>query len=586
MPDDAPKVTDAKRGPSEPQLENVEEVSEVSDLNDAAAAAAVERVSAAQRGLAASGAVPKAPSGAPSGSHAVGGSASGTPAAPSQPAASATHAAHATTPSAPSGPPSKGPMAASSASRLPAPPSYTSAPPKAGAPHEDDPLIGTTLLDRVRIERPIARGGMGKVYYGEQVGMKRPCAIKILDPRLAGDGNVAEFARRFLLEASTAAKLTHQNVVTIFDYGETADGSCFIAMEYLQGRTLSEEMKRNGRLSPERAIHIAKQVSRALREAHTLGVVHRDMKPGNVFLLKKDDDDDFVKVLDFGLVKEASTPEGQDHTQIGQIMGSPRYMAPEQVQGKHVDARTDIYSLGAMLYAMLAGRPPFDKATELATMMAQVSDPPPTIASVAPDAVLPMGLEAVVMKCLAKNPDDRFSSMEELITALKLRPGLMTTASDSGSHPAPPNLVRTLSSDPSVAPRRSRAPVILVVAAVVGLGLSVALLLHQETPPRAITPTAAAPPAPVPAPPPSPTPPPAPRPKATLHVETEPPGAKIKEEGDVVCEATPCDIVYTGDQADPTYEHLLTFLKADYKLERKLVKVSASPYSVRLTRSR
>jgi serine/threonine-protein kinase len=556
MPDDAPKVTDAKGGPSEPELENVEEVSEVSDLNDAAAVSAVERAS--QRALAASGAQPKLPSGAPSGPHAT-----------------ATAAASSSMPAA-------GP----SASKVPLP-SYTSASPRSGGgTAEDDPLIGTTLLDRVRIERPIARGGMGKVYYGEQVGMKRPCAIKILDPRLAGDGNVAEFARRFLLEASTAAKLTHQNVVTIFDYGETVDGSCFIAMEYLQGRTLSEEMKRNGRLAPERAIHVARQVCRALREAHTLGVVHRDMKPGNVFLLKKDDDDDFVKVLDFGLVKEASTPEGQDHTQIGQIMGSPRYMAPEQVQGKHVDARTDIYSLGAMLYAMLAGRPPFDKATELATMMAQVSDPPPAIATVAPEAVLPMGLEAVVMKCLAKNPDDRFSSMEELITALRLRPGMMTTASDSGSHPAPQNLVRTLSSDPSVAPRKSRAPVVLVVAAVVGLGLSGVLLLRQETPPPVVAPTAAAPPPPVPTLTPTPTPPPAPKPKATLHVETEPAGAKIKEEGDVVCEATPCDIVYSGDQADPTYEHLLTFLKADYKLERKLVKVSASPYSLRLTRSR
>ena len=187
--------------------------------------------------------------------------------------------------------------------------SYTP-PPVPGEGHgfgdEDDPLLGTVLLDRVRIERPIARGGMGKVYYGEQVGMKRPCAIKILDPRLAGGGDAVEFARRFLLEASTAAKLTHPNVVTIFDYGETADGGCFIAMEYLEGRSLSDELKKHGAVSPERAIHIARQVCRALREAHALGVVHRDMKPGNVFLVKQDDDDDFVKVLDFGLVKETS----------------------------------------------------------------------------------------------------------------------------------------------------------------------------------------------------------------------------------------------------------------------------------------
>jgi serine/threonine-protein kinase len=456
----------------------------------------------------------------------------------------------------------------------------------AASMRDDDPLIGSVLLERVRIERAIARGGMGKVYYGEQVRMKRPCAIKILDPRLAGGGDAAEFARRFQLEASTAAKLTHPNVVTIFDYGETEDGSCFIAMEYLEGRSLSDELKKNGAVGADRAIHITRQVSRALREAHNLGVVHRDMKPGNVFLVKQDDDEDFVKVLDFGLVKETSQNDSQDHTQIGQIMGSPRYMAPEQVQGKAVDGRTDIYSLGAMLYTMLAGRPPFDKATELATMMAQVSDPPPPIASVSPDVVLPPGLEAVVMKCLAKKPDDRYASMEELITALRLRPGAVTTLSDSGRHTSP--LLMSPAVEPSGTPaaqRRRTTMMIVGVAAVVGIGLTAALVTRQPAaPPVAALPSAAPlPPAPPSAPPP---PPAAPKPTATLHVETEPPGAKVKEEGDVVCEATPCDITYVGDQADPTVEHLLLFLKADYKLERKLVKVSASPLSVRMTRAR
>jgi serine/threonine-protein kinase len=426
---------------------------------------------------------------------------------------------------------------------------------------------------------------MGKVYFGEQVGMKRPCAVKILDPRLGGGQDAAEFARRFLLEASTAAKLTHQNVVTIFDYGEMADGGCFIAMEYLEGRSLSEELKKVGPLPPERAIHIAMQVSRALREAHALGVVHRDMKPGNVFLVKQDDDDDFVKVLDFGLVKETSPSDAQDqHTQIGQIMGSPRYMAPEQVQGKAVDGRTDIYSLGAMLYAMLAGKPPFDKATELATMMAQVSDPPPPLGASAPTVVLPPGLEAVVMKCLAKNPDDRYASMEELVAALKLRPGFVGSASDSGRHTQSPLFAPPVDTGPQPQ-RRGTLIFVLGVAAVVGIGLTAALLTRPEDAPA----TAGAPPPsmiasalPIPAAPPAP---PVPKVTATLHVTTEPAGARVKEDGETVCEATPCDIVYAGDQADPTVEHLLTFLKADYKLERKLVKVGASPLSVRLARA-
>jgi serine/threonine protein kinase len=472
----------------------------------------------------------------------------------------------------------------SPAIRVSSTPPPVSAPPSA----EDDPRIGAVLLDRVRIVRPIARGGMGKVYYGEQVGMKRPCAIKILDPRLAG-ADTADFARRFQLEASTTAKLTHPNAVTIFDYGETEDGSCFIAMEYLEGRSLSDELKQHGTVSADRAIHITRQVCRALREAHALGVVHRDMKPANVFLLSRDDDDDFVKVLDFGLVKETSPHEGQEHTQIGQIMGSPRYMAPEQVQGKSVDGRTDIYSVGATLFAMLAGRPPFDKATELATMMAHVSDPPPTFASVAPELVLPPGLEAVVLKCLAKQPEDRFSSMEELITALKLRPGAMATSSDSGQDRV--SLLTALAEprESQVPAPKRRPPVLLIVALLVGLALSVALMMRpgDDAPPALSAQPSPAVPPPGPSSAPAPRPPPAaPKVTATLHVDTDPPGVKVKEEGEVICQATPCDIVYSGEQADPAFEHLLTFLKSDYKLERKIVKLSASPLSVKLTRAR
>jgi len=465
--------------------------------------------------------------------------------------------------------------------------------PSAGA-GGDDPLVGTVLLERVRIERPIARGGMGKVYYGEQVRMKRPCAIKILDPRMGGDNDIAEFTRRFLLEASIAAKLTHPNVVTIFDYGETADGSCFIAMEYLEGKSLSEELKSVGRMPAERAIHIVRQVARALREAHALGVVHRDMKPGNVYLVKRDDDDDVVKVLDFGLVKDNAAEGGQEqqHTQFGQIMGSPRYMAPEQVQGKPVDSRTDIYSVGAMLFTMLAGRPPFDKASELAILMAQVSEKPPPIGSVAPDVVLPPGLEAVVMKCLAKDPAERYASMEELINALKLRPDGQATTSDSGALASPRLVPPVLTVGEPEPRRRTAVPWVLAGATAVLLVAGFALVSRDRlsdaptagiSPVPSLVPSSAPSPAPVPS---APPPPPAPVVTARLHVDTDPPGVKIKEEGEVMCEATPCDIVYTGPMADPTYEHLLVLLKVDYKLERKLVKVSASPLSVKMTRAR
>src|SRR5207247_1742834 len=161
----------------------------------------------------------------------------------------------------------------------------------------EDPLLGRVINERIRIVKAIARGGMGKVYLAEQVTMmNRPCAVKVLDKRVAEiEGN--DFVKRFLLEASVTSKLTHPNAVTIFDYGETEDGICYIAMELLEGRTLAEEIKKTGRLLPERAIHVARQAARALREAHQMGVVHRDMKPGNIFLVKRDDEDDFVKVL-------------------------------------------------------------------------------------------------------------------------------------------------------------------------------------------------------------------------------------------------------------------------------------------------
>jgi serine/threonine-protein kinase len=446
------------------------------------------------------------------------------------------------------------------------------------------------LLDRVRILRPIARGGMGRVYLGEQMTMNRQCAVKVLDIRAVAGGDQADFARRFLLEASVASKLTHPNVVTIFDYGETPDGACFIAMEYLEGRSLSDEIKLLGKLPTERAISIAMQVARALRAAHGLGVVHRDLKPGNVFLVRRGDEEDLVKVLDFGLVKQTSL---EDQTHAGRIMGSPRYMAPEQAQGRPVDARADIYSLGAVLYAMLTGRPPFQKATELATIMAQINEQPPRIASVAPDAVLPRGLEALIMKCLAKTPEQRFGSMEEVVAALRGISGNPAATSDSVRAPAPivtmtgslPVLGGTSAMGVEAAPTsRTRWWWLLAGAgaALACAGLAVVGFTPVGAPPHA----APEPPhvAIVPQPPP-PAPPPT-VPTATLHVDTDPSGAKVKEEGDTMCEQTPCDIVYRGAVADPGYEHLLVFLKSGYKLERKIVKGTATPVSVKLTKAR
>jgi predicted Ser/Thr protein kinase len=454
------------------------------------------------------------------------------------------------------------------------------------AADEVDPLLGAVLLDRVRIVRVLARGGMGTVYYGEQTRLNRPCAVKVLDPRLVAGDDAGEVVGRFLLEASVAAKLTHPNVVTVFDYGETPQGSCFIAMEYLEGRSLAEELKATGRLSPERTMHIAEQVGRALREAHELGHVHRDVKPGNVFLIDRDDDEDFVKVLDFGLVKETHSAGGPEPAQSAQIMGSPRYMAPEQVQGKGVDARTDVYALGATMYTMLTGHAPFDRVTELATMMAQVSDPPPPMAAAASDLVLPPGLEAVVMKCLSKDPDDRYRSMEDFVVALRGP----RVALDSPPL-APAQLIAPVISRRTFAVRSkpgrggvALGKVALIGGLVVGAGGAGALVSRRFPAERAAV--AVSPAAPQAGAPAATSATPVAALTATLHVETAPAGAKVKEEGDTLCEATPCDIAYGGEGASSTFEHLLVFMKADYKVESKLVTVAASPVRVKLTKAR
>jgi serine/threonine protein kinase len=282
-----------------------------------------------------------------------------------------------------------------------------------------DPLIGRTINDRFRITSLIARGGMGKVYRAEQAPLGRLCAVKVLNPNYAGEQD-PEFHKRFFLEASIASKLTHPNTVTIFDYGRTTDDIYYMAMEFLDGVTLHRAIRESGRLHEDRVAHIGRQICRALREAHALGVIHRDLKPANIFLVDHGDESDFVKVLDFGLVKNVLDAKPEDAlTQTGLFMGSPKYMAPEQVRGDKVDARTDVYSLGIMLYEMLTGKVPFDRPNSLNILMAQVNDDAPPIRVMNPDAEVSAAMEELVAHCLAKDPDQRCASMDEVLVTLK-----------------------------------------------------------------------------------------------------------------------------------------------------------------------
>ena len=283
---------------------------------------------------------------------------------------------------------------------------------------EADPLIGRVITDRYKIVEQIGQGGMGRVYKTLQSPLDRVVALKVLG---AGHDRDPNFYKRFFLEASVTAKLTHPNTITLYDYGRTEDGIFFIAMEYLNGRTLSAAMQQDGPLAQERVIHIAQQICRSLREAHALGIIHRDLKPANVMLLRQHDDHDFVKVLDFGLVKffSGETPDNEI-TNAGTFMGSPHYIAPEQARNQSPDQRCDIYSLGVLLYHMLTGKVPFTAQAPVDIILKHLHETPVPPCELRPDIELSLELQDIVLKCMAKSRDDRFQSMDDLLAQLKI----------------------------------------------------------------------------------------------------------------------------------------------------------------------
>jgi len=284
---------------------------------------------------------------------------------------------------------------------------------------QPDELIGRVLNDRFRMISVIARGGMGRVYKAEQVPLGRIVAVKTLDPRNNGSDGDPQFQQRFFLEASVASKLQHPNTVTVFDYGRTSDGVFFIAMELVEGQSLLTVIREAGKLDAARTVHIALQIARSLREAHRFDVIHRDLKPGNVLLTQHGDEDDFVKVLDFGLVKHVETEAHVELTKAGLFMGSPKYMSPEQIRGDHVDARCDIYALGACMYEMLTGKVPFDRENTVKILMAHMHEAVKPIT----DPAVPPALNDLVLRCLSKQAEERPASMDELILLLKQSTG-------------------------------------------------------------------------------------------------------------------------------------------------------------------
>jgi serine/threonine protein kinase len=275
----------------------------------------------------------------------------------------------------------------------------------------NDPMIGITLAERYKIISIIGRGGMGVVYEAEHLSMGRSVAIKMLLPQLAGD----EISiKRFEREAKAVSLLSHPHIVGLHDFG--IEPYPYLVMDYARGINLSSLLKKEKQIGVSRARHIFVQICDALAYAHANGLVHRDLKSSNIMLCEVDDDVDFVKIVDFGLAKAVFThnEDLQMVTHTGEIFGSPVYMSPEQCARKALDARTDIYSLGIVMYETITGKVPFLGDNVIATITAHLSEPPKLFSKVRSDLYIPERFEAVIHKALEKDPKDRQQSMAEL----------------------------------------------------------------------------------------------------------------------------------------------------------------------------
>lgn len=283
---------------------------------------------------------------------------------------------------------------------------------------QKDELIGQILNDRYKVVEEVGRGGMSAVYKGIHELMDRTVAIKVLLPQLVSD---QISIKRFQQEAQAASHLQHPNVITVYDYGFVASGQPYLVMDFLEGESLSDIIKRDKQCQVKRMIPIFIQACEALEHAHQKGVIHRDLKSSNIMLIDFEGKKDFVKVVDFGIAKlmPSSGKQSQNLTQTGEVFGSPIYMSPEQCMAQSLDARSDIYSMGAMMYESLTGQPPLMGNSIIDTMQMHMSTPPKPFSEARPDISIPEALERVVLKALAKKPEQRYQSMQELRDALE-----------------------------------------------------------------------------------------------------------------------------------------------------------------------
>jgi eukaryotic-like serine/threonine-protein kinase len=276
-------------------------------------------------------------------------------------------------------------------------------------------LVGTVVAERYRLESVLGTGGMGTVYQALQEPLRRRVALKLLHPQFLDE---PEVIARFRREAKAASRVQHPSIAQIFDFGFAADQSPYLAMEFVEGESLSRVLEQAGPLSVARALNILVQVAESFVAMHGAGVVHRDLKPHNILVTPPSKTADRIKVLDFGLAKIVGKDSSCSLTARGVVLGTPEYMSPEQVAGEKVDARTDLYSFGVVAFQLLTGRVPF-QGSVLAVMCAHIQDAPPSPSSAARRVDLPPALDRLVLRCLSKRREERFERAEHLLEALR-----------------------------------------------------------------------------------------------------------------------------------------------------------------------
>jgi serine/threonine-protein kinase len=285
-----------------------------------------------------------------------------------------------------------------------------------------DPLIGQVIADRYQIIRMLGEGGMGRVYLAEHVRMGRQCAVKMISPVMA---RTAAAVARFNREAANASQISHPNVVQVYDFGEGPNQTLYLAMEYIEGDTMTALVRREGALSVRRAATLTKQVADALSAAHHRGIIHRDLKPDNIIVALSYDGTECVKVVDFGIAKTvqpdgSDTGSGQNLTTIGVAVGTPEYMSPEQLAGERLDTRSDLYSLGLVFFHLLTADLPHPRVTSRETMAQRLIDPPKTLDQVKPDRRWPPNLQTMLDFALAADPAKRYPTAQEFALDLSI----------------------------------------------------------------------------------------------------------------------------------------------------------------------